>query len=124
MDGFWCRHGKSTSVPADGAGDRDFELAEHREGQVPPLQCSSQLWEGTSPHSALLWWGHSSSGQQQVKSSSECDILCCVPAQSQLFRDADEWKSREKQMSYCLSDPACKEAGISVLYIKATLDPV
>lgn len=44
MDGPRYRHGKGTSVPGDGAQGKDFELAEHTEAQVSPLQCSSQLF--------------------------------------------------------------------------------
>lgn len=58
------------------------------------------------------------------RAAAECVIPCCASAQSKLFRHADEWKSCEKQMSHCLNPPACKEAGISVHYIKETLDPM
>lgn len=44
MDGLWCRQGKGTSVPGDGARGKDFELAGLVKAQVSPLQCHSQLF--------------------------------------------------------------------------------
>lgn len=70
-----------------------------------------------SPHSAVLCGGDRATWDNtRWRAAAQYVVTCCLSAQSKLFRLTEEWNSSEKQMSYCLSPPACKEAGISVHY--------
>lgn len=121
MDGLWSRMGRAHLCLV-----MEQILSLLRAGLTSAVQLTALpavLHRGSS---AALGWAlctvPCSGGTQHPGSGEEhCVIPCCGSAQS---RHADESKSCEKQMSRCSSPPACEEAGISVLCIKETLDPM
>lgn len=119
MDGLWSRMARAHLCLV-----MEQILSLLRAGLTSAMQLTALP---TVPAQRQLWAGHlctvPCSGGTQLP-GSQCVIPCCGSAQSKLFRQADESKSCEKQMSHCSSPPACEEAGISVLYIKETLDPM